>query len=71
MLYMEKSEANDRDILLVAVFTFLTVSLWIFFELVKTIKTTTVTATVRQVITPFSPTIDTATLTQLSTRRTY
>ncbi len=68
---MEKSEANDRDILLVAVFTFLTVSLWVFFELVKTIKTTTVTATVRQVITPFSPTIDTTTLTQLSTRRTY
>ncbi len=68
---MEKSEANDRDILLVAVFTFLTVFLWVFFELVKTIKTTTVSSTVRQVITPFSPTIDTTTLIQLSNRKTY
>ena len=28
-------ETTDRDMLLVSVFTFLTVSLWIFFELVK------------------------------------
>lgn len=50
---------NDRDLLLVSVFTFLTISLWIFFELVKTTKTTTVTPTVQQVITPFSANIDT------------
>lgn len=68
---MEKSEANDRDILLVAVFTFLTVFLWVFFELVKTIKTTTVAPTVQRIIAPFSPNIDTATLNQISTRPVY
>lgn len=50
---------SDRDLLLVSVFTFLTVSLWVFFELVKTTKTTTVTQTVQQVITPFSSTLET------------
>lgn len=50
---------NDRDLLLVSVFTFLTVSLWVFFELIKTTKTTTVTHTVQQVITPFSSKLDT------------
>lgn len=68
---MEKGQANDRDILLVAVFTFLTVFLWVFFELVKTIKTTTVTPTVQRVIAPFSPSLDTATLKQISTRPAY
>ncbi len=68
---MEKSATNDRDILLVAVFTFLTVFLWIFFELVKTAKTTTVTGSVAQTITVFSPTIDRATLDALSKRTAY
>lgn len=68
---MEKTASSDRDILLVAVFTFLTVSLWIFFELVKTAKTTTVTSAVQQTITPFSPTIDTVTLDALSKRTVY
>ncbi len=68
---MEKIEASDRDILLVAVFTFLTVFLWVFFELVKTIKTTTVSATVQQIITPFSPLIDTQTLDALAKRPVY
>lgn len=62
---------NDRDLLLVSVFTFLTVSLWIFFELVKTTKTTTVAPTVKQVITPFSPTIDTDILTIVNNRLRY
>lgn len=50
---------SDRDLLLVSVFTFLTVSLWVFFELVKTTKTTTISSTVQQVITPFSSTLET------------
>jgi hypothetical protein len=50
---------SDRDLLLISVFTFLTVSLWVFFELVKTTKTTTITPTVQQVITPFSSTLET------------
>jgi hypothetical protein len=62
---------NDRDLVLVSVFTFLTVSLWVFFELVKTTKTTTVTTDVQKIITPFSPTIDTDTLTNLVNRKSF
>lgn len=62
---------NDRDILLVSVFTFLTILSWILFELIKTVKTTTVTASVQQVITPMSPNIDTSIFTVLKERRTY
>ncbi len=68
---MDKALENDRDILLVAMFTFLTVSLWVFFELVKTYKTTTVSSVVQQVITPFSPTIDTSIISQIEKRRVY
>ena len=62
---------NDRDILLVSVFTFLTILSWILFELIKTVKTTTVTASVQQVIIPMSPNIDTNIFTVLKERRTY
>ncbi len=62
---------NDRDLLLISVFTFLTVSLWIFFELVKTAKTTTVSTNVQKIITPFSPEIDTDTLTNLVNRKSF
>ncbi len=60
---------NDRELLLVSVFTFLTVSLWVLFELVKTVKTTTVSTTVSQIITPFSSTIDTSILDMLEKRQ--
>ncbi len=62
---------NDRDLLLISVFTFLTVSLWIFFELVKTTKTTTVETNVQQIITPFSSRIDTDILKSLESRKNY
>lgn len=62
---------NDREILLVSIFTFLTVLSWIFFELVKTAKTTTVSSTVTQVITPLNPAIDTGILTLLENRKVY
>lgn len=62
---------NDREILLVSVFTFLTVLSWIFFELVKTAKTTTVSSTVTQVITPLNPNIDTGILTLLENRKVF
>lgn len=60
---------NDRDLVLISVFTFLTVSLWIFFELVKTSKTTTVSTNVQKIMTPFSSTIDTDTLNNLVKRK--
>ena len=62
---------TDRDVLLVSLFTFLTVVLWIFFELVKTVKTTTVSSNVTQLITPFTPTIDTDILKVIGQRQSY
>ncbi len=68
---MDKTRDTDRDILLLSVFTFMTVGLWIFFELVKTAKTTTVTTSVREIITPFNPKIDTDILTIVNNRQVY
>ncbi|MBI5619956.1 hypothetical protein HY950_03270 [Candidatus Gottesmanbacteria bacterium] len=65
------SKDADRDVLLLSLFTFLTVTLWIFFELAKTVKTTTVSSVVRQIITPFSPKIDTDILTSIERRTSY
>ncbi len=62
---------NDRDLLLVSIFTFFTVLLWISFELIKTAKTTTVTMPVAQIVTPLSATIDTQVLLGLKERKTY
>lgn len=62
---------NDRDLLLISIFTFITVSLWIAFELLKTVKTTTVTATTQQVVTPFTSAIDTDTLSVISNKKVY
>lgn len=62
---------NDRDILLVSVFTFLTILSWILFELIKTVKTTTVTANVEQIITQLSPKIETQLFTTLQNKQTY
>lgn len=62
---------NDKDLLLVSVFTFFTVLLWISFELIKTAKTTTVSHPVQQVVTPLSPVIDTQILSNLKQRKTY
>ena len=62
---------NDKDLLLVAVFTFLTVSLWITFELMKTVKTTTVTSPVQRVVTPLNASIDIDLLTKLKERPVY
>ncbi len=64
-------EESDRDLLLVSIFTFLTVLSWVFFELVKTIKTTTVKAPVQEIIKPLNPTIDTAILDTLRERKSY
>lgn len=66
---MEKN--SDRDLLLISLFTFLTVVLWIFFELAKTVKTTTVSSRTTQLITPFAPKIDTDILKIIGQRRSY
>jgi len=56
---------SDRDLLLISLFTFITVLSWVFFELMKTTKTSTVTTTVNQIITPLTPKLDTDTLDML------
>ena len=61
---------SDRDLLLVSLFTCITVFLWIFFDLIKTTKTSTVPTSVQQLITPLTPAIDTDTLTVLEQRTT-
>lgn len=61
--------SNDRDILLLSVFTFITVTLWITFELIKTVKTTTVSSEVQQIVTSLSPKIDTDVLSTLKNRK--
>jgi hypothetical protein len=62
---------NDRDLLLIAVFTFFTVSLWITFEFLKTVKTSTVTSTTQQIIIPLTSKIDIDTLTKTANKRVY
>ena len=65
------SEGNDRDLLLISVFTFFTVTLWVFFEVLKTVKTTTITPQVTQIIVPLSPTLDTTILQTIASKKIY
>jgi len=62
---------NDRDLFLISVFTFVTVFLWITFELIKTTKTSTVTQAVQELSASMSATIDTDTLNVLNSRKRY
>jgi len=62
---------NDRDILLVAIFTLITVSAWIFFELVKTSQTSTIATPSQELVKPIQTTIDINTLNMLSERMVY
>lgn len=67
----EISQGNDRDLVLISVFTFFTVSLWVFFEVLKTVKTTTLAPTVTQIIVPLSPKIDNDTIQEIGAKRSY
>jgi hypothetical protein len=62
---------NDRDLLLISVFTFFTVSLWVTFELIKTVKTTTISQTTKEIVIPLNSSIDTETLTNIANKRVY
>lgn len=62
---------NDRDLFLISVFTFITVFLWITFELIKTTKTSTVSSTVKELSAPIPATIDTDTLNVLNSRKRF
>ncbi len=62
---------NDRDLLLISIFTFFTVSLWITFELLKTYKTTTVSQSTQQIVVPLTAKIDIDTLNNIVSRKVY
>ncbi len=61
---------EERDLLLVAVFTTLTIFLWVFFELVKTSKTSSVSRPLQQVVSPLTSKIDVSVLDELEKRTT-
>jgi hypothetical protein len=65
------SEGNDRDLLLISVFTFFTVTLWVFFEVLKTVKTTTVAPQTTQSVVPLSPKLDSQVIQIIETRKQY
>jgi hypothetical protein len=62
---------NDRDLLLISIFTFFTVCLWVTFELLKTYKTTTVSQSTKQIVIPLTAKIDVDTLTNILNRKVY
>lgn len=62
---------SDRSLFIISVFTFLTVSAWIFFELVQTTKTPTTPQTVGKILAPLTPTLDNEVFELLSKRVTY
>lgn len=62
---------DDNNLLLIAVFTTLTIFSWVFFELVKTTKTSTVTTTTKRITAPLSPKIDIDIITNLETKQSF
>jgi hypothetical protein len=62
---------NDRDILLIAIFTFFTVFAWIFFELVQTSKTSTIAQSTQNLLVPLETNIDSNTLSALEKKSQY
>jgi hypothetical protein len=62
---------KDRDVLLIAILTFFTVTVWIFFELIKTSHTPTVTANTQKLVVPIQTTFDTDTINVLNQKKIY
>ena len=62
---------QDRDLLLIAVFTTVTILLWVFFEIVQTSKTSTVTPTIQKAVLPLSSKLDTGVLDTLEAKQTF
>lgn len=62
---------NERDILMVAILTFFTVFVWVFFDLIQTSKKSTITEPVQNLLSPIQANIDTDTLTLLEQRNVY
>jgi len=63
-------DTEERDLLLVAIFTTFTIFLWVFFELVQTTKTSTVSQPQQQIVSHLTSKIDTSILEELEMRTT-
>lgn len=61
---------EERDLLLVAIFTTFTIFLWVFFELVKTSQTSSVAIPLQRVVSPLSSKIDVSVIDELEKRNT-
>jgi len=62
---------SDRDLMLIAVFTTMTVALWVFFELIQTTRTSTVSRPLQKAVRPMTSVINTEVLETLRTKQTY
>ncbi len=62
---------NDRDILLVAIFTFFTVFVWIGFELFQTSKTSTIPESTMVLLKPLESKMDTEVLSIIEQKAVY
>lgn len=60
---------KQRDLLLIAIFTFLVVIAWISFSLYHARVTSTISPTLRERIAPIEPRFDTSTINMLKTER--
>lgn len=62
---------DDNNLLLIAVFTTLTIFSWIFFELVKTTKTSTLSSAVQRISNPLTSKIDVEIINELEMKQTF
>lgn len=62
---------NDHDILLISIFTCITVFAWICFELIQTSKTSTIPEATQKLLVPLNANIDTKILTDIQNRTNY
>lgn len=60
---------KQRDLLIIAVFTFLVVVAWISFSLYHAYVTSTISPTLRERIAPIEPRFDISTINMLKTER--
>lgn len=61
---------NNRDIILLSIFTLLTVLLWMGFEAIHASQKSTITPQVNQQIKPITPSFDNKLLKQIKNRQT-
>lgn len=71
MRITKATDGGNQDLLLISVFTFFTVTLWIIFEVLKTMKTTTLAPKTTQTVVSISSKIDKETIQNVVRRKQY